>query len=100
MQRFISQIAESVDQQLQDIDLSRKDILEQAGKAKKVLECAFCKLKKFIIDYQFKDEAEEISFFKEIKPRLYSKFLLPQGSQSRYALSGRRQRSQEEVLAR
>lgn len=75
MQRFVSGITESVNEQLQEIDLGRNDVLQQVAEAIKVLESAFCRLKEFIIGYRFRDEAEEIRFFKELKPKLYSKLL-------------------------
>ena len=72
---FTSKLSERSNAELQIIDLSGKDMLEQAAKAIIILETAFYELKTFILNYKFKDELEEIRFFKEIKPRLYSKLL-------------------------
>lgn len=75
MKRHVSNLSEEINTQLQTIGLNGKDVLEQAAEAIKILENAFKKLKEFVIDYHFKDESEETYFFKEMKPKLYSKLL-------------------------
>lgn len=41
----------------------------------KILEDSLSQLKSFILNHSFKDEVEEIYFFKEAKPRLFSKLI-------------------------
>lgn len=40
-----------------------------------IMESMFERLKEFIIDYRFHDELEEIFFFKEVKPHLFSRLI-------------------------
>jgi hypothetical protein len=75
MKQYISNLSEEINAKLQTIDLNGKDVLEQAAKGIEILENTLKHLKAFVIGYRFKDEAEEIHFFKEIKPKLCSKLL-------------------------
>ncbi|HBL74285.1 MAG: RteC protein [Bacteroidetes bacterium GWF2_42_66] len=52
------------------IRFANYNILKKSLEASNILGEAFNRLKKFIVSYQFSDEIEEISFFKEIKPKL------------------------------
>ena len=49
--------------------------MKKSLEASQVLANAFQQVKEFIGSYTFKDEAEEIQFFKEIKPRLFYRLL-------------------------
>lgn len=75
MKDYTSILSERINNELQTINLNEADILQQTSKAIKILENGFNQLKTFITNYTFKDEKEEISFFKEIKPKLFSKLL-------------------------
>lgn len=51
---------------------SDENILTKSSHSIKVLETSMNELKAFIASYSFKDNAEEILFFKKIKPQLFS----------------------------
>lgn len=74
MKRIIAFI-ESVYDQLEDIEGREELTLVNASAAINVLEDSFDKVKTSISTYIFKNEAEEIHFFKVIKPQLFSKLI-------------------------
>lgn len=64
-----------LDSQLQFIRLENEDCIKAAELSIKVLLSAIEKLKKFTLRYKFKNQAEEIHFFKSIKPQFTSKLI-------------------------
>jgi hypothetical protein len=66
---------ESVYDQLEDIECREEMSIANASAAIAILEDSFDKVKASISSYTFKDEAEEIHFFKVIKPQLFSKLI-------------------------
>lgn len=72
MENYVATLKNEVDKQLHLIENRNVEILEKARQAIDLLEDAFIRLKGFIADYEFKDEHEEIYFFKELKPKLFS----------------------------
>ena len=75
MNHFITPLNKKLDNQLQVINLEEQDILIKAQKSIHCIKKVLTELKTFILDYNFKDEAEEIYFFKKIKPELFSKLI-------------------------
>ncbi len=75
METTIKKMTKSYLEKLQSIEHSEGDILKIIPPAIKLLEEMFKEIKAFISDYTFKDEDEEIRFFKEIKPQLFSKLI-------------------------
>ncbi len=71
MVSFTNSLKREIDQSLQEISLSDGDTLKKAGEVTLLLKNAFDQLRTFILAYQFKDEDEEILFFKDIKPNLF-----------------------------
>lgn len=69
---FITSLEKEIREKLDEIEAKRCNTIIKTQEAIKYLESTFEQLKVFISDYNFKDESEEISFFKEIKPKLYS----------------------------
>lgn len=67
---YIIKLRKETDELLDQIEYSDNNILKKSLEASSILAKAFKHLKTFVISYQFKDEEEEISFFKEIKPKL------------------------------
>ena len=67
MKRLMS-FFESVYDQLEDIEYREEMPLANASAAITILEGSFDKVKTSISAYIFKDEAEEIHFFKVTKP--------------------------------
>ena len=74
MKKIIAFI-ESVYDQLEDIEGREEMSLANASAAIAVLEASFDKVKTSISAYIFKNEVEEIHFFKVTKPQLFSKLI-------------------------
>lgn len=51
------------------------NILKKSLEASLVLGDAFQRMRDFVATYTFKNEAEEIEFFKTVKPRLYHRLI-------------------------
>lgn len=64
-----------LDSQLQFIRLETEEPIKAAELSIKVLLSVIDKLKKFTIKYKFKNETEEINFFKHFKPLFISKLI-------------------------
>lgn len=75
MINYISNIRKSLNSQLQTIDVEENDSIKKAHKSIMCLKNTLSNLKTFILTYTFKDEEEEITFFKEIKPDIFSKLI-------------------------
>jgi hypothetical protein len=69
MLEYISKLRKETDEAINRIESSGFNVLKKSLEASHVLAEAFDQLKTFILSYQFKNEEEEISFFKEIKPK-------------------------------
>lgn len=70
MLEYITKLRKETDEAIDCIESSDNNILKKSVEASRILANAFDQLKAFILSYQFKDEEEEIIFFKEIKPKL------------------------------
>jgi hypothetical protein len=70
-ERFYS----ALQNQLAEITLSGEPLIEQYRASIKVSKKAMTKLKNYISSYAFESVAEEVKFFKEIKPQFYSKYI-------------------------
>lgn len=69
MFNYIMKLRKETDELIEKIESSKSNILKKSLEASHVLAEAFNQLKTFISSYKFKNEEEEISFFKEIKPK-------------------------------
>ena len=58
-----------------EISLSGEPLIDQYRDSNKVSKKAMNKLKNYISSYAFESKAEEVNFFKEIKPKFYSKYI-------------------------
>lgn len=75
MKTFCTSLQSELDSQLQFIRLETEEPIKAAELSIKVLLSVIAKLKKFTIKYKFKNEAEEIHFFKHFKPQFISKLI-------------------------
>jgi hypothetical protein len=75
MINFTRELQEQFDKQLAAIDPQQYPTLKKTEYAISVSQEFVCKLKQFIDRYTFKDQQEEIQFFKEIKPSIFSKLI-------------------------
>lgn len=68
---FVEKLQKEIRLKIEQIEAEDKNILKKSLDASHILGDAFDRLKEFIIKYNFKDEEEEILFFKEIKPKIF-----------------------------
>ncbi len=69
MLEYITNLRKQTDALIESIESSNNNVLKKSIEASRVLAKSFDKLKQFILSYKFRDEMEEINFFKEIKPK-------------------------------
>lgn len=72
MEQFIRNIKENINKEIQIIELEENNIFQKSISIISLLEAAFDKLKEFVSNYSFESQTEEITFFKETKPQLFS----------------------------
>lgn len=72
MEQFVFSIRKEVEDGLLEIKKRDVCIIDKVQNAISLLENAFDRLKVFITTYEFRNDAEEIHFFREVKPRLFS----------------------------
>ena len=75
MKPFTERFYSALEHQLAEISLSGEPLLEQYRASIKVSKKAMNKLKNYISSYAFENVTEEVNFFKEIKPKFYSKYI-------------------------
>ena len=75
MKQFIVNLKTAITKSIHAIELSEYDTFQKSLQIIIVLENAFEELKSFICNYSFEDESEEIRFFKEVKPQLFSQLI-------------------------
>lgn len=75
MKTFSERLFRALENQLAETTLSGLSINEQYKASIKVCKKAMSKLKNYISSYAFENQAEEIHFFKEIKPQFYSRYI-------------------------
>jgi hypothetical protein len=75
MKTFTERFYIALEHQLVEITLSGEPIIEQYRASIKVSKKAMNKLKNYISSYAFENVSEEVHFFKEIKPKFYSKYI-------------------------
>lgn len=75
MKEFTSKLNKELAILLQNIEVDNTDSIKKAHKSINYIRNTLSKLKAFILDYSFRNEEEEILFFKEIKPDIFSKLI-------------------------
>lgn len=75
MDTFVLNLEKEIEKKLKKIESADLNILKKSLEASLVLGDAFQKMKEFISTYTFRDEVEEIEFFKVIKPRLFYRLI-------------------------
>lgn len=75
MDTFVLNLEKEIEKKLKKIESADLNILKKSLEASLVLGDAFQKMKEFISTYTFRNEAEEIEFFKVIKPRLFYRLI-------------------------
>lgn len=72
---FTARLKKEVDAKIEKIECSEISMIAKSLEASRVLSEAFSQLKEYILSYNFKNEEEEILFFKETKPRFCSRLI-------------------------
>ena len=75
MKSFVYNLEKDIEKKLKKIESADLNILKKSLEASLVLGDAFQKMKEFISTYTFRDEVEEIEFFKVIKHRLFYRLI-------------------------
>ena len=71
MDYFVMTLRDEVEEFIGSVQAKETDELHKSAECIGLLEKSFEQLKVFISSYEFRDDKEEICFFKEIKPRLF-----------------------------
>jgi RteC protein. len=72
---FVNHLKERIQKEIDRIEQSGENSIKKSLEASHILGDAFDRLKEYIISYEFRSQAEEIEFFKELKPRLFCKLI-------------------------
>ena len=75
MEKYVSSLKNEILQNIQKVDKMECGMLQKSKLIIPLLENAFEELKSFVYSYSFKDDSEEIQFFKQIKPQLFSQLI-------------------------
>jgi hypothetical protein len=75
MEMFIENLKGKIDLDIQLIESAKCEFIKSLPQIISVWDNAFKELKTFISGYAFKDEDEEIRFFKELKPQMCSQLV-------------------------
>lgn len=75
MKNITDRFYTALENQLSEITLSDTPLIEQYRASIMVSKKAMNKLKNYISSYAFENTFEEVHFFKEIKPKFYSKYI-------------------------
>jgi len=70
MIHFTSRLKKEIDANIEQIESSEISAITKSLEASRILADAFNQLKTFILSYNFRNEEEEILFFKDVKPKL------------------------------
>lgn len=72
MENYVSTLEKTILQNILDVKRMNCSMLQKSKLIIPLLEKEFEELKTFTTNYSFKDDLEEIHFFREVKPRLFS----------------------------
>lgn len=75
MKTIVERFYSAMENQLAEITLNSESLTEKYRASIKVCKKAMNKLKNYMVSYAFESVAEEIHFFKEVKPKFYSKYI-------------------------
>ncbi len=75
LNEILEELSREAAHKVRQIERAEKDVLKRAYLCAQAVNEANTRLKAFIIDYEFRDEQEEIWFFKEAKPALVSQII-------------------------
>ena len=74
LKSFADELAKNMKEELESIGHESQDTLVRISRSQAIALNSLFQLKAFVQSYSFKDAAEEINFFKEIKPQFLSQY--------------------------
>ena len=74
MRTYIKSLEQETEARIRKIEKTIQ-MPERSRLIAEVMENAFIKLKEFIIGYRFRNDSEEILFFKDVKPHLFCRLI-------------------------
>src|SRR5246127_551894 len=75
MQAFVDKLTTEIEDQIRFIEQENDIILKRSELSFEICKKVMDQLKSFILKYKFKSTAEEIKFFRDMKPLFYSKLI-------------------------
>lgn len=72
---FVKGLQKEIQKNIDRLERSEDNVIKKSLEVSHIVGEAFDQLKEFIKSYEFQSETEEIEFFKEIKPRLFSQLI-------------------------
>ena len=75
MNQFIQKLVKELNTSIQSTDLEEASVINKSLRSIRIIKSTLSELKEFIREYNFKNEEEEILFFKEIKPSIVSQLI-------------------------
>jgi hypothetical protein len=75
MKNFTTKLMADLQSELATIQGKNEDVLKKSELSVRLIETSLNELKKFTLNYTFKEESEEILFFKKQKPQFFSKLI-------------------------
>lgn len=75
MEKFIKQELARMQEALQEASLQGEDALQRAERSVHIVHSSLGTVKEYIANYNFKDQTEEILFFKELKPQFLGELI-------------------------
>ena len=75
MNQFIQKLVKELNTSIQSTDLEEASVINKSLRSIRIIKSTLSELKEFIREYNFKNEEEEILFFKEIKPGILSQLI-------------------------
>jgi len=71
----VNELLKNLNHEIEKLELEETDILIKAEKGIKIAKATLTKMRKFVLSQAFKSMQAEIQFFKEVKPKTYSKLI-------------------------
>jgi len=75
MNAFINDLNQRLNAKLLEISKQEKSAIQKAHTSVQCVSQTLIQLRAFVLQYTFRDELEEIDFFKTIKPGIFSKYI-------------------------
>lgn len=75
MIEFVKNLQKEMNRNVEKIERTEENVIKKSLEVSHILGESFDRLREFIVSYEFENEAEEIEFFKEIKPQMFYRLI-------------------------